>query len=74
MDYIWHVKLFVTSKNIFSRFKMDIQIQFGQYLYNMFQYIHKWAGFEKEVYQVALDFTKDVMHIKGDTDLDLKIP
>lgn len=37
------------------------------------RYIRKKAGQEKEAYQISLDFLKDILNIKGHTDLDYRI-
>ena len=36
-------------------------------------YIRKQAGNEKEAYSTGLDFLKDILKIKGSTDLDLRV-
>jgi hypothetical protein len=58
------------TRDIMGKIKSKLPFADEKYV---FKYIHKKAGHEKEAYETSLKFLKDVLNIKGDTDLDYRI-
>lgn len=58
------------TKDILQQLKIKLPFANDNYI---LKYIHKKAGHEKEAYKISLDFLKDILNIKGDTDLDYRI-
>lgn len=58
------------TKDIIQQLKINLPFADDNYI---LKYVQKKAGQEKEAYTADLDFTKDVLKINGDTDLDLRI-
>ena len=64
-DYIKNV-----TNEILKHIKLELPHTDKKYV---LQYIKQKAGQEKEAYLESLKFVKNIMNIKGDTDLDFRI-